>query len=164
MQIPNLPTDNLYKFMALSGIVLVVLGTIVPAVFFVRFWPRLTELTVEINLLELENSFLREDIERETGENADALSPDEMTPGQREQFRQIARRLAQLDPAVDEVGSIIAGIIFASIYLIVVEAYGLFLMRRGFRLWSEKSQQYQDLIIRGEAERLRKEHADHGNA
>ncbi len=56
MEIPNLPTDSLYKFMSISGLVLVVLGLIMP-----RFL--LDDLREEQNQLQLKIKLFNWEVE-----------------------------------------------------------------------------------------------------
>ena len=62
MNIPNLPTDNLYKFMALSGLVLFIISTIYPTYYIDNLTSEVHETGTEIGLFKIETKMVDEKI------------------------------------------------------------------------------------------------------
>lgn len=62
--IPSVPTDNLYKFMALAGLVIVVLSIVLPASKISEIERLSVEIDSDILLLEAETQWYREDSEK----------------------------------------------------------------------------------------------------
>ncbi len=60
MNIPNLPTDNLYKFMALSGLVIFLLATIYPILYFDKISDEVFEIGTEMGILDIEQKQIQE--------------------------------------------------------------------------------------------------------
>src|SRR6266853_268176 len=58
MHFPNLPTDNLYKFLALSGVVVVLASIFYPKSRLGEIQQRVIEVTAEMRILDLENKRL----------------------------------------------------------------------------------------------------------
>ena len=75
MPLPNLaspPTDNLYKFMAMGGVIIVLFCFCVPVLLIESMLPKLTEAEIETQSISLELKYLREDSQKLT-EDSDEL-------------------------------------------------------------------------------------------
>lgn len=64
MTIPNLPTDNLYKFLALSGVLLIVLALIMPRFTINRLDEESDKIEAELLILELETDVIANKTEK----------------------------------------------------------------------------------------------------
>jgi hypothetical protein len=122
MNIPGLPTDNLYKFMALTGIVLIISGYVV-------VWPqamRSQELSRELKQL---------------GVSAQALK------GEADILHARARRLVIEEELklIFELQSTFMTFFHAS------QIVGVILAVVGSFLWYTRLQKYQDLILKKQA-------------
>lgn len=129
MQIPNLPTDNLYKFMALTGLVLVVIG-IIP------YWVGGTKtqeiagqvLAKQIILIEAE---IADDDEFSRHEVAKLRGEIKQLKFQWDRLLQDRKFLRTLSSAF--------------------YSFGTFLSCFGFVLWYTRVQIYQDLLLKKQA-------------
>ena len=147
MQIPNLPTDNLYKFVALVGFVLVLATIFISFMVTERFVERGHDYqaTLESVILirsELNDS-LRAQIEASSKKNRD-LSPKKSAYDQREiddvfAKSQIAKR--NLDHIERQMKA-------WDIAFIVFLVIGIAMQFVGFSLWYSRSQRYQDELLR----------------
>ena len=72
MNIPNLPTDNLYKFMALSGLVLFIISTIYPTYYIDNLTSEVYETGTEIGLFKIELKMVDEKI-KDVGHDVEQL-------------------------------------------------------------------------------------------
>ncbi len=63
MNLPILPTDNLYKFLALSGLALLVFIVVIPTNQINDIELKTIEVKTQISLLELEGSVLKRDVD-----------------------------------------------------------------------------------------------------
>src|SRR3989442_1262057 len=63
MNLPTLPTDNLYKFFALSGLALIVFIVVFPTNQISDIELKTIEVKTQISLLELEGSVLERDLD-----------------------------------------------------------------------------------------------------
>ena len=61
MTIPSVPTDNLFKFQSIAGIVIVIVTVYWFGAVFLRFYDKKTELQRRVTETELDLKFLRED-------------------------------------------------------------------------------------------------------
>jgi hypothetical protein len=144
IDLPSLPTDNLYKFIALCGLVLFIASVTIPNILATRFRDQVDDLTIEAAPLEEEIKILHEQIAR--FENA---SPPD------------AERVSATRAASDQI-RIKAAVVRAKLsvahnrqkdlrlLLWVVVIGGILssvIMWSGFRLWYYRLQQYQDAAV-----------------
>ena len=156
MQLPSLPTDNLYKFIALSGLVLLVTAIVVPVKIqdeIDKDFARLVLIQqVKIDLAVLEWN--------QAGSPPKTLTTEEAIEkwrsSQKEKKEELQSRLRKL-----EVSGADAEFEYYSAIRVrkrwrriayCIGAIGILLMCIGFRLWYVRLQKYQDKIIRRQAE------------
>lgn len=60
LTIPNVPTDNLYKFYAITGIIIAIFSVIICVFFLNDIDENLAELEMELDLDDLERVFLQQ--------------------------------------------------------------------------------------------------------
>lgn len=144
MEVPNLPTDNLYKFMAIAGVVLVVFGLSFPLRIAGKLQLQLIEARTEVDLSRVRADRLSERVER-------WKAMPEQTPEQAEKFRddlQLLREKSVQDVGlVSKVGAIFSQLIFLIVAGSASTLYGYILARRGFKLWYERVQRPNDLRL-----------------
>ena len=129
MNIPALPTDNLYKFMALSGIVLIVFSFLLPW----RAANRSQELLrdVKANLRIIDTLPLSSD------ERAKLLGNS-------------VKNLEELKLIIEKDKP------FYMIAFIIGETFGIVLCISGFTLWYKRVQKYNDQILIQQAKEFKK--------
>lgn len=63
MTLPELPTDNLYKFMSIFGLLLFFSSYYFPWIRYTQIQPAIFDLEVEVSISELEHKYLLEDLD-----------------------------------------------------------------------------------------------------
>ena len=163
MNIPNLPTDNLYKFIALSGIVLIILSLVLPNVEVTKLENKQEEsslavpaLQKQINDLNLSLSILESDT---ATTSMNKLSKQDLTK-LRERIIELANKTydarAEFDQnkiKSDSVGSSINKLSQELSFYSYLMNMGFVLMITGFILWYFRLQKYLDLIVKKEADK-----------
>jgi len=149
MNLPNLPTDNLYKFVALSGLVIFLLSVIYPQT---EVWD------IEIEILRLsgegkEIDYLLNEIEDDSDELVDIklLTADEKK-ALVQNLVDLGLKSIKLETALDEINIRNERIGSLLIKMYVGIALGSAMMCFGFLSWYHRVQKYQDEIIKKEAE------------
>jgi hypothetical protein len=151
VQIPLPPTDNLYKFVAISGLILVVTSIIMYSLLrdntSQALWEAIPSLKAQQERLEAEwaSFFKRQktastEASREQMQHSDDLD---------EASEKINQRCAQTNAAYESAAErlrnwsclLLSGII------------GALMMAGGFFLWYRRVQKFQDLILASEAKR-----------
>lgn len=157
--LPDLPTDSLYKFLALLGMVLFLARVIVPKILVNRLRDYVNELMIEVAPVKAEIGYLEGEIDDVKNQGA---------PDSEEGFEILRGRMTGMKAKVQELG-VKSAIVDAKIRIaeerrremvwlyVVMVAGGLsggLLMASGFRLWYDRLQKYQDMIVAAEAARI----------
>ncbi len=151
MRFPNLPTDNLYKFMALSGLILFVFS------FFVPFWLmhniklKTLEIKEELDLLDIEEKYLKE-----IHEDIEALPSNKRRKAiklNEERFKDYSKKLMQTRRKVETMKYLDSMRRDIRILALVGISLGVIFTYCGFFLWYKRLQKYQDQIIKNEAQK-----------
>lgn len=144
MNFPNLPTDSLYKFCALAGLIVTTLSIVLPNIALHNLTLELIKTNGEIKVLEAESQHFKD------AGNKDSLSPEEKT-NLLEKSKELEIKLIQLKSKNDaenflnEQTQHWRSIAFFGAFL------GVILIATGFILWYRKVQKYQDIILKNEA-------------
>lgn len=141
MNIPQLPTDNLYKFIAIFGLALIILGLVF------SFYP-LDYISIQLIRLngELEALNAREEY----------LANGKPTEKELIEIRkELRKNLAEIKGKLEVISGLSKMSLRFSRYAAILTGFGLFLAGVGFYLWYVKFQKYQDKIIKSEAENIK---------
>ncbi len=141
MNIPTIPTDNLYKFMALTGVVLVI-GS------FILVWFK-AERSQEL-LREYKQGAALIEAKIEIAELSDLLDQEsrKRIGKSSELRREVGVDRAKLVVIEEELKLILEDKLMYMVFLIVSQVVGFSLSIVGFKLWYERVQKYQDIILR----------------
>jgi hypothetical protein len=145
LPLPNLPTDNLYKFISLSGVALFFVGVGFLFVEQKSFLDRYTGLReISARIVYQTSQYIEP-----TLKNPTRLTPSEI----RQRIRVLDSLYAEqkTKQSVIEMQNTDHGII--QIACVLAIGLGLLIAERGFRLWYDRVQKYQDVILRNEAAR-----------
>lgn len=170
----NLPTDNLYKFCSLTGIVLVLFALYVPYLLSDQLYSKLTATILEEKRIQIEARYLLAEISRmkEATENfKSAKTPEtivrsgkipieitaaeykEMVFAQNKASRDLQLRAEETGSADEEITRLIRQLDFVYILAGLTLFAGVLLAIYGFHNWYHRVQQYQDLALRKEGEK-----------
>jgi hypothetical protein len=155
---PELPTDNLYKFMALGGLTL-------SGFFCWLFWKYTEEYSRRVEALTVEHAELQSNAQaaREKLERAKTLTEEERKKIVPAMLSDLAgtdvRASAALArrAALDRVDLRVRRIGWATM---ILTALGFSIATAGFYLWYVRVQQYQDVILRATADSIVATHRD----
>ncbi len=136
MNIPNLPFDNLYKFLAVFGLVLIGYG-----MFFILSFK--DNIYSEANSIDKRKSQFNNEIS--------TLEPSERTLKHEQDSISISYAIKLMRRKIDAIPSNLT--LFASALIL-----GLFCSAFGFIMWHSKFQRHQDEIIKNEAAKYSNEH------
>ena len=144
MSIPSLPTDNLYKFMALSGLVLLTLSAYYPAQRIAELQLKQVNTSTEIALAKLE----ADEIGKELSYLEKQKSPDQAV------FETLKKRQLQSQQSVVRIRGLAETqnvLLEQRFRLLVIGSIGLIagsaLSWYGFRLWYARVQRPMDAAV-----------------
>ena len=126
MQIPSLPTDNLYKFLALSGLIIGVVSL----------------------FLLFQDAYRSQELLRQIKENIEVVKALQTLGQMEEALVTIAKSTASLE----ELKFILEQKEFNKSRGLTFACVGFFLSASGFVLWYVKVQRYQDKILKEQAQ------------
>jgi hypothetical protein len=164
IDLPNLPqppTDNLYKFKAIGGISLLMLCVIIPAFWTYSNITNVMDSTAKIDVLEEEQNNLLEDSARSITEITEGkVESEEKKEEFRKRFREMKLRIieAKSENRKERVNSI--GLLIAIIIFTFLSINSWFWIYRGFNDWQNKLQNYQDEIVKNQAKENAKDDSD----
>ena len=145
MNLPALPSDNLYKFMAFAGLVTVLFGVGFPATKLGPLEARHIELLADDKILKVEIQQLSRKI-------AVAEKKKKPTPGEvaflRKSMNEIEIKHILLTAKGEQLIALISELRFFWNFLRVGMFVGSFFMVLGFWLWYYRVQKPQDLLLR----------------
>jgi hypothetical protein len=153
-QLPQPPTDNLYKFKAISGLILAILCQITP--FYMNYVETMTleDTKAKLRLVEAESDNSEMDlfhlvITTPKGKEIPEEKIVELRKNNREIYRKKIEILNETEKAMRRTN---INFFFFPI-LAVLSLFGIFLAASGFEDWKNKLQKYQDEIIENEAKK-----------
>jgi len=159
MNIPNLPTDNLYKFMAIFGLVIIISGFYFYTTIIDKYSLAASSLIKEEGILKIETEYLSDEVALlETRiEIANGQGDKNILNNVLADYKAVKDELKQKEIARESIEQKIYDLEFIEKDVNAIKAYhfgaiglGMVLMVYGFWLWYSKLQYYQDLIIRRE--------------
>ncbi|TRZ65045.1 MAG: hypothetical protein D4Q79_00145 [Spirochaetia bacterium] len=159
MNIPNLPTDNLYKFMAIFGLVIIISGFYFYTTIIDKYSLAASSLIKEEGILKIETDYLSDEVALlETRiEIANGQGDKNILNNVLADYKAVKDELKQKEIARESIEQKIYDLEFIEKDVNAIKAYhfgaiglGMVLMVYGFWLWYSKLQYYQDLIIRRE--------------
>jgi hypothetical protein len=172
MNLPSLPTDNLYKFQALSGTVLIVLSFYLPSQFAERLSEKYESITLKIATLSADSNFKKRKVEKLTriidntiaaqnNKNVADKNKIELHYSETEikklfdevddLSRSIDIQLAESKQIAENLKYIEKRIFLTRLLMVVFGCIGTALAFIGYYLWYHKIQFYLDIVAKGEA-------------
>ena len=152
MNIPTIPTDNLYKFLSLSGISAAVVLIVSFQFSQNDIQIKVAELSGLMRLLENQTSRFNE-----MNKNFDHIHIDEMAELERHKkdFNQREENIIKLQNEIEKQLEIVRALqaqfnSLKEIYFILIPTF-IFQSILGFILWYHKLQKYQDVILKNKA-------------
>ena len=149
MNIPSLPTDNLYKLVTMTGALLVMLSLVLYYI---------TASDFELKLAEVEGTLITAEIEKnrlkEMGLTTMSKPKDEYSQKRIIRFLELQyenRRMHERNRALLVGLKKLRRIVYLSTLL------GLVLFSIGISLWYNKLQRYQDILIKAEVKKKQNE-------
>jgi hypothetical protein len=139
---PSLPTDNLYKFIALSGVVLVVAGFYLPWHRAEEIWDRLEQVKAESAVLTVDVQYLLDEAKKAKSDSASDV------PALRKTLQELERRKAVQEVKVGSLERLTLNLWLLYAASLVLTAVGVVMMKKGFKFWYERVQQPMDLALR----------------
>lgn len=158
MKLPELPTDNLYKFMALAGITIIVLS-LFPIYHAYKLKLNIIDVRGEVETLKTQLKWLKQDIKqfKDDTHNLEKQPLKEKTPETLaktlefiEANRNIGITAIQIETKVEKIAYLAVVNHIESIAGSIAIVAGAFLATIGFTLWYKKLQVHQDKIIQME--------------
>lgn len=152
MDLPNPPTDNLYKFFAISGLIIIIFCLVVPVWYLKEAQSRIMELQTEIDILKIELRYLEIEVKAETGNKTlENLTLAELKPETREKYKQWDIKDATIRGKIENEKWLVHFIEGLLLFTVVGVGIGIYIMRHRFLFWYDRLQIFQDVIIENEA-------------
>ena len=156
MNFPNLPTDNLYKFVALAGLVMLFLSVLFPVRWLLEIQQKQADLGAELLTLEDEAKYFSDSIQK--AESQLAQMSKKAAEQKREQIERSRRELRsklhvlkakhqQIDTLIT-LGREFRSLVSAGMFIGLGLAFG------GFSLWYRRVQRLQDSLLRRQVEQV----------
>lgn len=143
----NIPTDNLYKFCAIAGLVLMITSFLTMVTFNHSLGIRVAEEEGLVRAVEREQKVF----------DKLGISVNDLNPKSEYLANKISRHLDNLDKASSSLAvlkELHSQQVFLSIACSIGLVAGFLLSNIGFGLWYRKLQRYQDFIVMAEARNL----------
>jgi hypothetical protein len=145
------PTDNLYKFLALSGVLLVIFTLYLP-------FSMMNELRLMIDLLQPEASSLEAKVDfwnedKEILEARQSIASDEEKEDLEQRKRILETRIAFANAKMEAINRLGKQMMVYEKYIKVFAVFGWCLVFLGFGLWYSKLQKFEDKKIKRETEK-----------
>lgn len=152
MELPIPPTDNLYKFLSIAGLFVIVVSLSIPVYFILGMRQKLTEFRTEAAVLSVELKYLKQDAEQvSTEKDKRGRSAMEDNPERRAKLKELEIREARLNQAVTEADWTSRMMHILMAFIGVGSVAGGILTGKGFALWYYRLQRYQDEIVKTQA-------------
>jgi exopolysaccharide biosynthesis protein len=145
MNIPNLPTDNLYKFMALSGLFILILSVVYPLYRENELTQRLLALEGEIEVLNVDIIFQTE-LAKNTKRHSFSLSDPDIP-----QILRFKEASVKIETQRKQLLFLSSEIEKYKRFRWIGVFCGMALILSGFMLWYYRVQRFQDILLYREA-------------
>ncbi len=156
--LPQTPTDNLYKFMAIFGLTLLIVGIVLPS--YVIYVERANQVDLMAKVREADMKMIASGAFRTMDDVKGKLNTEaNMSEEDRLRFISMIEMLEINSKAMDELRKSLARetFVYLTIFIsIVCIVSGISLINSGFRLWHKRLQVYQDIIVKNEARASRR--------
>lgn len=146
MDILKPPTDNLYKFIAISGLLIFLASFVFPQILGREYVTKVAEVEGGLRVLENESAYITRLRSQSDDQNQKAEDNSEIK--QREaRFDKVAevRKKHEISKALS------AEVRRWKLFGIIGMSLGIVLMAGGFYLWYSRLQKYQDKLLKREA-------------
>lgn len=163
MNIPNLPTDNLYKFLTIAGLVLIFASAVWFEAERQDAFVKADNASLRARILEIEKEHLEKE---ELGLNVSrqrmfegGLRPSDVEEQQieaktlNEQEKAFQIKEAEVEAQAEVANRIISKLELARVFFSIGVGLGFFLTGAGLRFWYTKLQVYQDRLVKKQAEK-----------
>ena len=155
MNIPQVPTDSLYKFIAITGLLCVVIGLTVPIISTENFQLEASTLSTQIqdDSAQVSNNDVK--VALLTKEVLNEKQPDYQNSQSAFDLYAQSKILANQAGADDALfRDLVSNFELQTKMLFLTAFLGILIAAIGFILWYLKLQRYQDAILRHEAEKF----------
>ncbi|SHO46819.1 hypothetical protein SAMN02745220_01651 [Desulfopila aestuarii DSM 18488] len=150
-----IPTDNLYKFIAISGLIILLLSIVLPLYWSNDLQSKAIELGTEIAVLQMKNDLLGEDVRKvekqlSTTENSNGVIGKEtkqLHEKSKNDLRSIQFSTIEIKGKINLQEYYLKMLKKISIYAFLGIVIGLILSIYGFKFWYIKLQQPLDLQL-----------------
>jgi hypothetical protein len=151
MNIPNLPTDSLYKFIALSGLFILLLSVIYPLYRENELGQRLLTFEGEVEILNVDISFQLE-LAKNTKSHSFSLDDPDIP-----QILRFKEATAKLETQRKQITFLSSEIDRYKRFRWIGICLGMVMILSGFTLWYYRVQRFQDLLLYREAKKIEEE-------
>ena len=149
----KLPTDNLYKFMSISGLVLLVLSAAYP-------WRFIQDVAVDVyeerkQLAEVSSDLNSLSAKRELGKLLEEEPKDALAEARKlnDSLAEIRKKTEVMSANAERVSYLVTLSIVFFIIGTIGGVAGIVICCIGFKLWYERSQKYLDAMVKKGAEK-----------
>jgi len=149
MNLPTLPTDNLYKFLALSGLAIAIFVLVFPMIRISEIRLKLVEVKTQSKVLAVEIEELKEDTDRWAKKTS--LSP-EGTASLRKRLIELRIKGVEIRGRFEQIKSLNRDLDYSMILIWVGLPLGMLISFLGFLLWYFRVQKPNDLLLRKHVE------------
>jgi membrane-bound ClpP family serine protease len=150
-QFPEAPTDNLYKFIAIFGLALLLVGAILPT--YITYSEKMNYVETMAKVKALENEMLvAGDFEILEEFKTEKVRTSEEVERFNAKVRDFTLKNGQAVAELERFNARNPFAVAAADNIRILYVIGAFLVAFGFVLWYYKLQRYQDLIIKNQAE------------
>ncbi len=149
MTIPTLtpPTDNLYKFLAITGLVFTIFCVVYPTSFLTPSNSTIALLNTDLRKLEADYEYLQQNITRQALNAQTTVDDITSQPQTQQQLLEIEHTIIQLDELLKQEVRQIKHLETIRKILYYLSLLGGIITGSGFSLWYSKVQKYQDKLL-----------------
>lgn len=148
LPIPTLPTDNLYKFMALSGLAILIISTVFPMMRISEIKLKLVELETQTEIIGIETQKLKEEVSEKAEQIEKWMLRLKDLEADRKRMIKLQIKTVELVGQRKLVEVLLEDLRSYLIFIMVGGALGGLLCSSGFGLWYGLVQRPSDLLLK----------------
>jgi hypothetical protein len=149
MPIPTLtpPTDNFYKFLAISGLVVTIFCVVYPTSFLTANNSIITTLSTDLRKLEVDYEYLERSTAVQASQTQTAVDDIRNQPQVQQKFQEIEHRIIQVDELIDQETRKLKNLDTIRQVLYIFSLISSFVTGASFYLWYSRVQKHQDKLL-----------------
>lgn len=156
MEVTKLPLDNLYKTVAVLGVVAVLFSFTYPDIRGQEINSKSNELQLNIQILRIQTDHLKKRINFYTGKDGEIIT-NKLSDSELYEYmndsKELEISLATIESKISEISDLSNRLKKLNYLALLGKLFGSIFLSAGFLLWYFKTQQHQDFILQSQSKK-----------